>query len=51
MIGDDVYLDCIIPKELELNTILVNNKNININTMVVNNVEDINLELIKKLRS
>ena len=52
MIGDNPYLDIICAKNEGLNTILVNTKKINtddLNTIVVDKVEDIKSDLIDEL--
>lgn len=54
MIGDDLALDIEVPKKLGIHTIFVNSKHIltdNIDTIVVNSVEDINVNLIKTLEN
>lgn len=52
MIGDDIFLDIECAMKAGLNTILVNTKNVptdNINTIVVQKVEDISEELIETI--
>lgn len=52
MIGDDLYLDIEKAKNCGINTILVNSKGLNfenLNTVVVNNVEEISVDLIESL--
>lgn len=52
MIGDDLYLDIEKPQKLGINTILVNSKGMNFNdknTLVVNNVEEISIDLIESI--
>lgn len=52
MIGDDPYLDIEKAQNLGINTILVNTKGLNfesLNTVVVNNVEEISVNLIESM--
>lgn len=53
MIGDDLYLDIECAQDVGMNTILVNTKNVNVdnvNTIVVENVEEIDLALIESIK-
>jgi putative hydrolase of the HAD superfamily len=53
MIGDDLYLDIECPKKLGLKTIWVSTKNIlpkDMDTIVVKKVEDIDFNIIEKLK-
>jgi FMN phosphatase YigB (HAD superfamily) len=54
MIGDDLYLDIECAQKARLHTIFVNTKNIsidnNLKTIVVSKVEEINSELIEKIK-